>query len=112
MFLDAAYVAKYYLNEPDSAAVRAVIRDAESLVSSAWTVAEVTSALRRHLREGRYNLQQFTESLSVFRKHAEGGIWTLIPVSEALLWRVALRVAALPADVFLRAGWLLAKCLR
>ena len=104
MFLDAAYVAKYYVTEPDSAAVRRAVQGADSLVSSAWSIVEVSTALRRHVREGKLTVPQFGAALQLFREHAESGIWTLVPVNEQLFWRTMLRMTALPAGVFLRAG--------
>jgi predicted nucleic acid-binding protein len=104
MYLDAAYVAKFYLNEPDSSVVRELMRRADSLVTSAWSVAEVTCAFHRHFREGTLDARQFQRVVQAFREHVEIGFWTLIPVTEAVLARMTARVAALPATVFLRAG--------
>ena len=104
MYLDSAYIAKFYVNERDSKAVRAAIRSATSLVSSAWAVAEVTCVLHRHAREGSLNAAQFRELLDVFLEHADAGIWTLIPVTERLLRRMASLVRTAPAGVYLRAG--------
>jgi predicted nucleic acid-binding protein len=104
MYLDAAYVAKYYVNEPDSPAVRRAIRSADSLLSSTWSIVEVTSALHRHLRQGSLGVEELQEALALFREDAESGFWTLIPVSETLFWRVTSRVATVPARTFLRAG--------
>jgi predicted nucleic acid-binding protein len=55
MYIDSAYVVKFYLNEPDSSAVREVMRSADSLITSAWSVAEVTCAFHRHFREATLN---------------------------------------------------------
>jgi len=104
MYLDSAYVAKFYVNEPDSLAVREAMRRAESLVTSAWSVAEVMCAFHRHFREGALDAKQFQRTLHTFREHTEIEFWTLIPVTEVVLARVAARIAALPAEVFLRAG--------
>jgi predicted nucleic acid-binding protein len=104
MFLDAAYVTKYYVNEHDSSLVRSLIQTADSLVCSAWSVVEVTSAVRRHVREGKLTNAQSDRTLARFRRDVETDVWTLIPVSEDLLWRVSVRVGTIPAGVFLRAG--------
>jgi predicted nucleic acid-binding protein len=104
MFLDAAYVAKYYLNEADSPAVRALIHRAESLTTSAWSIVEVTSAMRRHVREGRLTPKLFHRASEMFREDTENGVWTMIPVSEDLFWRMVLRMATFPQELLLRAG--------
>ena len=104
MYVDSAYVAKFYLNEPDSLAVRKAMQRADSLATSAWSLAEVTCAFHRNFREGALDATQFHWTVRKFREHVEVGLWTLIPVTEAVLARLAARVAALPATVFLRAG--------
>jgi predicted nucleic acid-binding protein len=104
MYLDSAYIAKFYLNEPDSGAVRSLIATADALVSSSWALAEVPSVFHRHMREGSLNARQFRELLDSFLDHVEGGVWTLIPVGEHVLRRVVSIIRALPRDVHLRAG--------
>jgi predicted nucleic acid-binding protein len=104
MYLDSAYLVKFYANEPDSAAVRELIRRADSLVSSALALGEVSCALHRHLREGHLTAEQVHELVRAFLEHVDAGIWTLIPVSERLLRRSALLIGAAPPAVYLRAG--------
>ncbi len=104
MYLDSAYIAKFYVNERDSLAVRALIRSADSLLSSAWALGEVTCAFHRHLREGSLSKAQCRELTHAFLEHVEDGIWTLLPVNEALLKRLVSIVSAAPAGVYLRAG--------
>jgi predicted nucleic acid-binding protein len=104
MYLDSAYIAKFYVNEPDSAAVRAAIRRAGSLVSSAWSIGEVTCVLHRHAREGSLSQAQCRELSRAFLEHADAGVWKLIPVSESLLRRMSLLVSDAPRGVYLRAG--------
>jgi predicted nucleic acid-binding protein len=104
MYLDSAYVAKFYLKEPDSLAVRRAMRRADSLVTSVWSVAEVTCAFHRHFREHTLDAALFQETVNSFREHIEIGFWTLIPVTESLLVRMTARVGALPASIYLRAG--------
>jgi predicted nucleic acid-binding protein len=104
MYFDAAYVAKYYLNEPDSPRVRKIIQGADSLTSSAWSMAEVSCAFRRYLRQGDISAEQFQLLSREFLSHVDSELWTLVPVSAGLIRRVTSLVATLPPDVFLRAG--------
>jgi len=104
MYLDSAYIAKFYLNEPDSPVIRSVMRGADSLVTSGLSVAEVACAFHRNFREGRLDAAQFRRTASLFGEHMETGLWTLVPVTGAVLARVAARVATLPAEIALRAG--------
>jgi predicted nucleic acid-binding protein len=85
MYRDSAYLAKYYFNEQDSAAVRNAIQTADFKVSSLWVIAEVTCVFHCHVREG---------ALSGIQAHDPG----------RLLRRAGFLVGNLPPNVFLRAG--------
>jgi predicted nucleic acid-binding protein len=104
MYLDSAYIAKYYLNEPDSPRVRAIIQKAVCLTSSAWSVAEVSCVFHRYFRLGDLSSKQFQQLLREFLSHVDSGLWTLVPVTEVLIRRMTSLFATLPAGVFLRAG--------
>ena len=104
MYLDSAYVAKYYVNEPDAEAVRKLIRKAAGVCSSAWALAEVTCVFHRHVREGSLTPAQGRELIDLFREHAEAGLWNLMPVTNTLLRTTAMLIRGLPGTVPLRAG--------
>jgi predicted nucleic acid-binding protein len=104
MYLDSAYIAKFYVNEWDSAAVRTVIRSADSLTSSAWSLGEVCCVFHRHFREGSLTASQCHELMKAFLRHAESGVWSLLPVTEVLLKRMTALVRSAPASVYIRAG--------
>jgi hypothetical protein len=42
--------------------------------------------------------------LREFLAHVDSELWTIVPVTAALIRRVTSRLAALPPEVFLRAG--------
>ena len=104
MYLDSAYIAKYYVNEPDAPAVRRAVKRASHLCSSAWALAEVTCVFHRHVREGSLTLAQGRELIDLFRSHIENDVWDLAPITESLLLRTATLIRALPPNVPLRAG--------
>jgi predicted nucleic acid-binding protein len=104
MYLDSAYVAKFYVNEPDAPAVRKLIRRASMVCSSSWALLEVTCIFHRHVREGSLTITQGRELMEVFRGHVESDIWNLVPVSETLLRKSVALIRGLPPDVPLRAG--------
>jgi uncharacterized protein len=104
MYLDSAYIAKFYVNESDSKAVRQLIGGADTLVSSAWAMGEVSCVLHRHMRENKLSQRQFRELLDAFVRHVGEDVWTLLPVTYRTLQKVAALVRAAPADVYLRAG--------
>jgi predicted nucleic acid-binding protein len=104
VYLDTAYIAKCYLNEPDAAAVRALVAGRVGLTSSAWSVAEMACIFQRHVREGGLTRAQAASLRKLFIGDATGGVWTLVPVSRSLLDAVDERVSKLRKNVYLRAG--------
>lgn len=105
MFLDSAYIAKFYLNEPDSAKVRQLIQTADSaLVMSEWSVVEVTCAFHRHLRQGELSTTQYQELLKEFIKHVDAEIWTVVPLNHYLVERTVAGMKSVPANMWLRSG--------
>src|SRR2546430_1937606 len=85
MYLDTAYVAKCYLNEPDAAAVRALVAGKEGLTSSAWCRAELSCVFHRHVREGSLTRRQAGALHDLFLGDVSDGIWNLLPVSTEVL---------------------------
>ncbi len=104
MYLDSAYIAKFYVNEPDAPAVRKAIRRASHLYSSAWSLLEVTCVFHRHVREGSLSVEQGREVTEVFRTHIESDLWNLIPVNDRLLRTATTLIRGLPKHVPLRGG--------
>jgi predicted nucleic acid-binding protein len=104
MYFDSAYVAKCYLNDPDSERVRDLVRSPVPLFSSALCIPEVTCAMHRRYRERLLSRRQVQELSDRFRSDIEGGTWAIVPLSEDLLWEVYEAVRKLPSGVFLRTG--------
>jgi predicted nucleic acid-binding protein len=104
VYLDSAYIAKYYVNEPDSPAVRKLIQDASRICSSAWVLVEVSCVFHRHVREGALSAAHGREVSQLFRNHVKEGFWGLVAITPTLLERTAAMVAKLPKAVTLRAG--------
>lgn len=104
MYLDSAYIAKYYVNERDSIAVRNVIRRASSICSSAWALVEVCSVFHRHVREKSLTAAQGREILDLFRSHVEADLWNLLALTDALLRKTATLIRSLSDEIVLRAG--------
>jgi uncharacterized protein len=103
-YFDSAYVVKCYLNDPDSERVRDLVRDPVPLYSSALCIPEVTCAIHRRYREGQLTRKQLQQATTAFRSHVEQGTWTLVPLSESLLWDVHETLRALTSGVFIRSG--------
>ncbi len=105
LYLDSAYVAKCYLNEPDAARVRALVAGQQGLPSSAWCRAELACIFLRHVREGALTRKQARELHALFLDDVRTGAWGLLPASSDMLESLEDRVKRLRRrDVFLRAG--------
>jgi predicted nucleic acid-binding protein len=104
MYLDSAYIVKFYLNEPDSSAVRALIARADSLVSSGWALTEVACAFQRKLRERRLDTAEYQELLRAFRAHTEERLWEFIPITDRVFSRLTAVLNVAPPTSYIRAG--------
>ncbi len=101
MYFDTSYIAKFYLNEPASRRVRELVRKADVIHSSLWAMAEFHAVLHRRMREGA-SPRDVRDLALRFSEHVEDGLWTLIPVTEALLRRTSALMVSAPRDLFLR----------
>ena len=103
-YFDSAYVAKCYLNDPDSERVRDLVRAPVPLYSSALCIPEVTCAIHRRYRERQLGRKEMLELTAAFRSHVEQGTWTLVPVSGQLLWAVHEALRELRGSVYIRSA--------
>lgn len=60
--------------------------------------------VHRNLREGTLDPHEADTIRDIFRSDVRDGIWSLLPVTERLLFRAELFIAKLPASVYIRAG--------
>ena len=104
MYLDTAYIAKYYLPENDSEQVRKLIADSDVLISSSIAIAEMACVLHRQMREGNMTGVEVRRVFDMFLVHVEDGVWKLIPISDGILTQAGLLTGTAPKTTFLRAG--------
>lgn len=105
LYLDSAYIAKCYLNEPDAARVRSLVVGKSRLTSSAWCQAELACIFHRHVREGALTRRQATSLHDLFQTDVRHGVWSLLPVSSDILAKVEARLRSIRRrDLFVRAG--------
>jgi predicted nucleic acid-binding protein len=102
VYFDTSYIAKFYLNEPESAGIRELVRKADAIRSSAWAFAEFHAVLVRHTRENALLLSDARALAARFSDHIEAGLWNLAPVTESLLRRTSVFMLSAPDDVFIR----------
>ena len=84
IYLDAAYIAKFYVDEPDSESVRAFLVTAQPAASCVHAIAEVASVFHRKLREGTMPQADFDFYCAQFEADCEAGLWTWLPLPESL----------------------------
>jgi hypothetical protein len=100
VYLDSAYIAKCYVNEPDSPAVDKLAMGAARLYSSVLAVAEVHCVFHRQVRGGTLKPKAARELARTFLEDVDEGVWELIPASEQPLRRTAAIVIASRRDSF------------
>lgn len=104
IYLDAAYIAKFYVEEDDSERVRAFLDSAAGATSCLHAMAEVASVFHRKLREGTIPQEDFEFICQQFESDCESGLWTWLPLPESLVKSARRKISNLPATIFLRAA--------
>lgn len=92
IYLDTSWLVKLYVEEPDSAAVRAIADSDSEVVVSELAYVEFHSAIGRRRREGRITARAASSLLTRFKKD-----WTQrarVSVSREVLLRAADVMAA------------------
>jgi predicted nucleic acid-binding protein len=103
-YFDTAYVAKCYLKEADSGAVRKLAYGSSGLYSSAWCIPEMACVFQRQIREFKVPSAQVIRARDFFLQDVHSGVWSMLPLSEIFLSRAASLIAALPPSRYVRAG--------
>ncbi|HEX4134356.1 MAG TPA: type II toxin-antitoxin system VapC family toxin [Bryobacteraceae bacterium] len=102
MYLDTSYIAKFYIDEPESAGVRELFRKADFMQSSVLAFAEFHAVLHRGIREGALSADNARRLSERFSGHVADGTWKLATVSESLLRRTSALLLSAPPDLFIR----------
>jgi uncharacterized protein len=102
LYFDTSYIAKFYFNEPESSRVRDLVRNADTIYSSLWALAEFHAVLHRRVREGSYSHTNASNLASRFSAHIGDGLWNLIPVTEGVLRRTSALILSAPQNLFIR----------
>jgi predicted nucleic acid-binding protein len=103
-YFDSAYIAKFYLDEPESDAVRVLAERLGQVQCAAIGQVEVAAVLHRKLRERAFGARAFREVMAQFDDDCEQALWTWLPITVVLSARAASAFVRLPSTVFLRAA--------
>jgi len=102
IFCDTSTLAKYYVPEAGSTAVRARLDEEDQVMLSELARAELMGVFHRRLREGKWTRDEFLAVVRQFSKDDIGGRWTWVPLDGGILKQAAQTYATLPESVFLR----------
>ena len=103
-YFDSSYIAKFYLDEPESAAVRQLAESLGQVRCAVIGQVEVAAVFHRKLHEGAFSAGAFSEVMAQFDDDCGQGLWTWLPLTTTLAARTAAAFARLPRPVFLRAA--------
>jgi hypothetical protein len=104
IFCDTSTLAKFYVFEPESAAVRQRIEAEDEVFLSELARLELMAVFHRRLREGRWARTDFVSAIRQFSADDIGGFWTWLPLDSAIVEAAATTYATLPETVFLRSA--------
>lgn len=85
LYFDAAFIAKFYLEEPESEAVRALAEDSTGVVSLVIGRLETELVFSRKLREGTLTTRGRETLIAQFQVDCEEGLWSWLPVTDELV---------------------------
>ena len=103
-YLDSGYIAKFYVDEPDSLGVRRLAESLGEVHCAAHGRAEVAAALHRKLREGTFTPAVFRQVIAQFEDDCARELWTWMPVTASVLAATVAVIRRVPKSVFLRAA--------
>ncbi len=102
LYCDTSTLAKYYVAEPESEAVRARLDAEDRVVLSELARAELMGVFHRQVRERRWDRNAFLTVVRQWSTDDAGGYWTWLPLAGEIVEQVVRVYATLPDDVFLR----------
>ena len=104
IYFDAAYIAKFYLDEPDSSRVRSLAENAGEVACCVHGKIEVLTVFHRKLRERAFSPKTFGTLCDQFEADCDSLLWEWLPLSTALVEGLSGRIRGLSARVFIRAS--------
>ena len=104
VFCDTSAVAKLYVPEKESPAVRAKLEAEDQVLVSELVRVELMGVFHRQLRENKWTQAQFTTAVRQFTNDDVGGFWTWLALDTAIIETAAKTYTTLPDSVFLRSA--------
>ena len=85
IFCDTSTLAKFYVFEPESAAVRRRLEAEDEVCLSELARLELMAVFHRRLREGKWTRTNFVSAIRQFSADDIGGFWTWLPLDSAIV---------------------------
>ena len=104
MYFDTAYIGKLYLEEVDSAPVRALAETSGEIVCSAHGQIELAYIFHRKRREKVIGLADFRTRWKQVEADSAAGFLRWLPMDDSRIQLAARSALDLPASLFLRAA--------
>ena len=104
VYFDSAYIAKFYLSEPESGRVRALAEREGKVCCSTIGRVETAQVFHRKLREWKVTRAECGALFDQFETDCESGLWTWLPLTEDLVTSAVQRFRKLSPKVALRSA--------
>jgi predicted nucleic acid-binding protein len=104
IFCDTSTIAKLYVVEPESAAVRKRLESEDQVFISELARVELMAVFHRRLREGKWSQGDFGTALRQFTNDDIGGFWSWLALDGTVVDAASKTFVTLPATVFLRSS--------
>ena len=103
-YFDSAYIAKFYVDEPESDAVRRLAETLGRVHCCALGRIEVAGVFHRKWREGAFTERAFREVSAQFAEDCAAGLWTWLSVTEGLTANAAESIQNLGKRITIRSA--------
>ena len=102
LFCDTSTLAKYYVPEAESAAVRSRLDADEQVLASQLARAELMAVFHRRLRERTWSRKEFDSVVRQFSQDDISGYWSWLPLDTVVVEQAVKIYTTLPERIFLR----------
>ncbi|HEV2008381.1 MAG TPA: type II toxin-antitoxin system VapC family toxin [Burkholderiales bacterium] len=103
-YFDSAYIAKFYVDEPQSDAVRHLAETLVRVHCCALGRVEVAGVFHRKWREGAFSEREFREVSAQFSDDCAAGLWTWLSVTDRVVANAAESLRILSKRITIRSA--------
>jgi len=104
IFCDTSAIAKFYVTELESPAVRRRIESEDEVYLSELARVELMSVFHRRYREGRWTQSDFIAAVRQFNHDDIGGFWHWVSLDSVIVDAASKTFTTLSPSIFLRAS--------